>query len=94
MKDRWINAGFDDKALKPFVEPELDIRDQKRIGNIFSALSEVSDLNIWKQEHHVDRHQKPEQLTRKSVSNQQLRADRVSLYIVHVNEALTYLCVE
>ncbi|XP_064420886.1 MAP/microtubule affinity-regulating kinase 3a isoform X10 [Latimeria chalumnae] len=31
MKDRWINAGHDDDELKPFVEPELDISDQKRI---------------------------------------------------------------
>lgn len=38
MKDRWINAGFDEEELKPFMEPELDIRDQKRIGNIFTAL--------------------------------------------------------
>ncbi len=32
MKDRWINAGCDEDELKPFVEPELDISDQKRIG--------------------------------------------------------------
>lgn len=31
MKDRWINTGFDEEALKPFIEPELDIRDQNRI---------------------------------------------------------------
>ncbi|CAL8273976.1 unnamed protein product [Merluccius merluccius] len=31
MKDRWINAGFDEDHLKPFLEPELDITDQKRI---------------------------------------------------------------
>ncbi|XP_053344550.1 MAP/microtubule affinity-regulating kinase 3 isoform X3 [Clarias gariepinus] len=31
MKDRWINAGFEEDELKPFVEPELDISDQKRI---------------------------------------------------------------
>ncbi|XP_056125079.1 MAP/microtubule affinity-regulating kinase 3 isoform X4 [Rhinichthys klamathensis goyatoka] len=31
MKDRWINAGCDEDELKPFVEPELDISDQKRI---------------------------------------------------------------
>ncbi|XP_040919874.1 MAP/microtubule affinity-regulating kinase 3-like isoform X2 [Toxotes jaculatrix] len=31
MKDRWINAGFDEEELKPFTEPELDIRDQQRI---------------------------------------------------------------
>uniref|UniRef100_A0A2K6GAX7 non-specific serine/threonine protein kinase n=1 Tax=Propithecus coquereli TaxID=379532 RepID=A0A2K6GAX7_PROCO len=32
MKDRWINAGHEEDELKPFVEPELDISDQKRIG--------------------------------------------------------------
>uniref|UniRef100_A0A8C5BZ21 non-specific serine/threonine protein kinase n=1 Tax=Gadus morhua TaxID=8049 RepID=A0A8C5BZ21_GADMO len=31
MKDRWINAGFDEDHLKPFLEPEMDITDQKRI---------------------------------------------------------------
>lgn len=31
MKDRWINAGHEDDELKPFIEPELDISDQKRI---------------------------------------------------------------
>lgn len=33
MKDRWVNAGHEEDELKPFVEPELDISDQKRIGN-------------------------------------------------------------
>uniref|UniRef100_A0A671MVL2 non-specific serine/threonine protein kinase n=1 Tax=Sinocyclocheilus anshuiensis TaxID=1608454 RepID=A0A671MVL2_9TELE len=31
MKDRWINAGSEEDELKPFVDPELDISDQKRI---------------------------------------------------------------
>ncbi|XP_056619943.1 MAP/microtubule affinity-regulating kinase 3 isoform X3 [Triplophysa dalaica] len=31
MKDRWINAGSEEDELKPFLEPELDITDQKRI---------------------------------------------------------------
>ncbi|XP_040925402.1 MAP/microtubule affinity-regulating kinase 3-like isoform X2 [Betta splendens] len=31
MKDRWINSGFEEEELTPFGEPELDIRDQKRI---------------------------------------------------------------
>ncbi|XP_051945703.1 MAP/microtubule affinity-regulating kinase 3-like isoform X2 [Xyrauchen texanus] len=31
MKERWINAGFEDDELKPFTEPEADISDQKRI---------------------------------------------------------------
>ncbi|XP_069772592.1 MAP/microtubule affinity-regulating kinase 3a isoform X3 [Narcine bancroftii] len=32
MKDRWINAGHDDDdELRPYVEPDLDIADPKRI---------------------------------------------------------------
>ncbi|XP_037687700.1 MAP/microtubule affinity-regulating kinase 3 isoform X5 [Choloepus didactylus] len=31
MKDRWINAGHEEDELKPFIEPELDISDQKII---------------------------------------------------------------
>ncbi|KAI3364698.1 hypothetical protein L3Q82_011480 [Scortum barcoo] len=31
MQDRWINSSCDEEVLKPYVEPELDIRDQKRI---------------------------------------------------------------
>ncbi|XP_050981732.1 MAP/microtubule affinity-regulating kinase 3a isoform X10 [Labeo rohita] len=34
MKERWINAGFEDDELKPFHEPEADISDQKRIDVI------------------------------------------------------------
>lgn len=34
MRDRWINAGFEEDELKPYTEPELDITDQKRIGKI------------------------------------------------------------
>lgn len=58
MKDRWINAGFDEDELKPFVEPELDISDQKRIGNtnsffffsfslFFSILPRPHDLHDY-----------------------------------------------
>lgn len=31
MRDRWINSDSEED-LKPFLEPELDIRDQRRIG--------------------------------------------------------------
>ncbi|XP_004681624.1 PREDICTED: MAP/microtubule affinity-regulating kinase 3 isoform X4 [Condylura cristata] len=31
MEDRWVNAGHEEDELRPFVEPELDISDQKRI---------------------------------------------------------------
>ncbi|XP_053669981.1 MAP/microtubule affinity-regulating kinase 3 [Anopheles nili] len=32
MKDRWMNMGYEDDELKPFVEPLPDLKDQKRIG--------------------------------------------------------------
>ncbi|KAM9339420.1 MAP/microtubule affinity-regulating kinase 3-like [Symphorus nematophorus] len=31
MKDRWISGGPDEEPLKPFIEPELNITDQRRI---------------------------------------------------------------
>ncbi|XP_071762250.1 MAP/microtubule affinity-regulating kinase 3a isoform X6 [Centroberyx gerrardi] len=46
MKDRWINAGFEEDELKPFVEPELDITDQKRIDVMVGMgynLEEIQD---------------------------------------------------
>ncbi|XP_054651509.1 MAP/microtubule affinity-regulating kinase 3a isoform X12 [Dunckerocampus dactyliophorus] len=46
MKDRWINAGFEEDELKPYVEPELDITDQKRIDVMVGMgynLDEIQD---------------------------------------------------
>ena len=31
MKDRWMNIGFEDDELKPYMEPEADLNDQARI---------------------------------------------------------------
>lgn len=48
MKDRWINAGFDDDELKPYTEPELDITDQKRIGKADVTINIVTAfLFVW-----------------------------------------------
>ncbi len=32
MKDKWMNLGYEDDELKPYVEPELDFKELKRIG--------------------------------------------------------------
>ncbi len=32
MKDRWINVGHEEEDLKPYIEPEPDFSDTKRIG--------------------------------------------------------------
>uniref|UniRef100_T1JHC6 MAP/microtubule affinity-regulating kinase 3 n=1 Tax=Strigamia maritima TaxID=126957 RepID=T1JHC6_STRMM len=31
MKDKWMNIGYEDDELKPYVEPEADLSDPKRI---------------------------------------------------------------
>ncbi|KAM7342686.1 par-1 isoform 4-T9 [Cochliomyia hominivorax] len=32
MSDKWMNMGFEDDELKPYVEPKQDLADVKRIG--------------------------------------------------------------
>ncbi|XP_076391860.1 serine/threonine-protein kinase MARK2 isoform X14 [Megachile rotundata] len=37
MKDKWMNMGYDDDELKPYLEPEPDYKDHKRIGESASV---------------------------------------------------------
>ncbi|XP_037917780.1 serine/threonine-protein kinase MARK2 isoform X13 [Hermetia illucens] len=32
MSDKWMNMGFEDDELKPYIEPKPDLQDPKRIG--------------------------------------------------------------
>jgi len=32
MKDKWMNIGFEDDELLPYVEPAIGANDQTRIG--------------------------------------------------------------
>ncbi|XP_030051865.1 serine/threonine-protein kinase MARK1 isoform X2 [Microcaecilia unicolor] len=36
MKDRWMNVGHEEEELKPFIEPEPDFKDSKRIDVMIS----------------------------------------------------------
>lgn len=38
MKDKWMNMGYEDDELKPYLEPEPDYKDLKRIGELISPL--------------------------------------------------------
>jgi len=38
MKDKWINMGHEEDELKPFIEPKLDVTDEKRIDLLVSKL--------------------------------------------------------
>ncbi|CAK9801131.1 Serine/threonine-protein kinase MARK2 [Anthophora plagiata] len=46
MKDRWMNMGYDEDELKPYLEPEPDYKDHKRIEALASmgyTRSEIED---------------------------------------------------
>jgi len=32
MGDKWMNMGFEEDELKPYIEPKADLADPKRIG--------------------------------------------------------------
>lgn len=32
MRDKWMNMGYEEDELKPFIEPQPDLKDAKRIG--------------------------------------------------------------
>lgn len=38
MRDKWMNVGYEEDELKPYIEPEPDFKDHKRIGMIFLFL--------------------------------------------------------
>ncbi|XP_034235188.1 serine/threonine-protein kinase MARK2-like isoform X9 [Thrips palmi] len=38
MKDKWMNLGYEEDELKPYLEPEPDFKDLKRIGMTSEAL--------------------------------------------------------
>ncbi|XP_011494248.1 PREDICTED: serine/threonine-protein kinase MARK2-like isoform X11 [Ceratosolen solmsi marchali] len=41
MKDKWMNMGYEDDELKPYVEPEPDYKDHKRIGESAKILANM-----------------------------------------------------
>ena len=38
MKDKWMNIGYEDDDLKPFIEPLPDINDPVRIGKVHQCI--------------------------------------------------------
>lgn len=49
MGDKWMNMGFEDDELKPYIEPKQDLADPKRIGKtgtVYKTFSHyVVDVN-------------------------------------------------
>lgn len=34
MKDRWMNIGYEEDELRPYIEPPKDLTDPRRLGKI------------------------------------------------------------
>ncbi|XP_066502391.1 serine/threonine-protein kinase MARK2 isoform X2 [Hoplias malabaricus] len=44
MKDRWMNVGYEEEELKPYIEPQPDYKDPKRTGQ------HPSSAGVWKRD--------------------------------------------
>ena len=42
MKDKWMNMGYEDDELKPYIEPVQDWTDPKRIEILQTGMSTIS----------------------------------------------------
>lgn len=47
MKDKWMNVGYEDDELKPYLEPEPDYRDHKRIGESASMYITLTTYRVY-----------------------------------------------
>jgi hypothetical protein len=48
MKDKWMNMGYEEEELKPYVEPEPDYKDVKRIGMLLNFfLQQMLTPKFW-----------------------------------------------
>ena len=46
MKDKWMNMGYEDDELKPYIEPLPDLADEKRIDTLVSGFCIFTE-NHW-----------------------------------------------
>jgi len=48
MKDKWMNLGCEEDELKPYVEPEPDFKEPKRIGMLSTKVNTSKTLSAVK----------------------------------------------
>lgn len=46
MSDKWMNMGFEDDELKPYIEPKQELGDVKRIGKTGTVYKAII-INIF-----------------------------------------------
>lgn len=39
MRDKWMNTGYEEDELRPYVEPQQDFKDHKRIGENYNLIT-------------------------------------------------------
>lgn len=47
MRDKWMNTGYEDDELRPYVEPQQDFKDHKRIGEDVIGILPTSSLPCY-----------------------------------------------
>ena len=47
MKDKWMNMGFEEDELKPYIEPVQDWQDQKRIDILQVKAKNLKKAKIY-----------------------------------------------
>lgn len=45
MRDRWMNVGYEEEELKPYIEPQPDYKDPRRTGRQEKKKKKDDSLN-------------------------------------------------
>ena len=46
MSDKWMNMGFEEEELRPYLEPKQDLADPKRIGKTGTVFQKQNILSL------------------------------------------------
>ena len=80
MKDKWMNMGYEEDELKPYVEPLPDLKDQKRIGKTGT---------VHKNQHLFKRKSINHFYKKRKKENQKKKENIFSILFKHLPEATT-----
>lgn len=48
MRDKWMNMGYEEDELKPFIENAADLKDPKRIGKTGTVHDNLITFSLYK----------------------------------------------
>jgi hypothetical protein len=46
MKDKWMNMGYEEDELRPYIEPETELNDLRRIGEYQTRLKTLKQSSL------------------------------------------------